>query len=204
MKIRIKMCGMMRSEDALFAAEIGVDAIGFIFYEKSPRYISPEKAKEIIKNLPPFVTTVGVFMNNPEKVKEVLNSVPLDVLQFHGNETPEECCQFKKPYIKSVNMLSSPDLFQICDLYHEAQGILLDTIKPEIGGGTGEAFDWRQIPAHLPKPIILAGGLNSQNVGVAIEMVQPYAVDVASGVEISKGIKDHQKIQAFAKIVSQF
>ncbi len=203
-RTRVKICGITRVEDALTVAMSGADAIGLVFFEKSPRHVSIEKARQLTDVLPPFVTVVGLFVNaSTETVREVLSCVPLDVLQFHGDETPEYCGQFHKPYLKAIRVKTGVDLLQCAALYRQAQGLLLDAHVEGIPGGTGAVFDWALIPKNLPLPLILSGGLDAENVAGAIEKVQPYAVDVSSGVEVSKGIntlkgiKDAEKIAGF-------
>ncbi|MBB3239247.1 phosphoribosylanthranilate isomerase [Pseudomonas sp. Tn43] len=189
-------------EDALAAVEAGADAIGFVFYTKSPRAVTVQQARAIIKALPPFVTTVGLFVNASRcELGEILDAVPLDLLQFHGDETAADCEGWHRPYIKALRVKAGDDIAAACDAYASASGILLDTYVEGVPGGTGEAFDWSLIPQHLSKPIILAGGLTPDNVAEAIARVRPYAVDVSGGVEASKGIKDQAKIQAFIKAV---
>lgn len=196
--VRSKICGITRIEDALAAAEAGADAIGLVFYAKSPRAVSVQQAREIIRALPPFVTTVGLFVNASRcELSEILEAVPLDLLQFHGDETPADCEGYNRPYIKALRVRPGDDLEAACKLYASASGILLDTYVAGVPGGTGEAFDWSLVPARLSKPIILAGGLSPANVAQAIARVQPWAVDVSGGVEQSKGIKDHARIRAF-------
>ena len=196
--VRSKICGITRIEDALAAAEAGADAIGLVFYAKSPRAVSVQQAREIIRALPPFVTTVGLFVNASRcELTEILEAVPLDLLQFHGDETPADCEGYNRPYIKALRVRPGDDLEAACKLYASASGILLDTYVAGVPGGTGEAFDWSLVPARLSKPIILAGGLSPANVAQAIARVQPWAVDVSGGVEQSKGIKDHARIRAF-------
>jgi len=202
--VRSKICGITRIEDALAAAEAGADAIGFVFYAKSPRAVDVRQARAIIAELPPFVTTVGLFVNASRcELNEILEVVPLDLLQFHGDETPQDCEGFHRPWIKALRVRPGDDLEAACRLYAGARGILLDTYVPGVPGGTGEAFDWSLVPARLSKPIILAGGLDAQNVGRAIAQVRPYAVDVSGGVEQAKGIKDAVKIEAFMRAVKQ-
>jgi phosphoribosylanthranilate isomerase len=199
---RIKMCGMTRVEDALFAAEIGVNAIGLIFYQASPRAVSIAQAKIIIDRLPPFITTVGVLVNpQPDYVQNLLNTLSLDLLQFHGQEPATDCRRYGKPYIKAIAMHGSLDWPVLLDEYKDAKGLLLDTYQREMPGGTGQLFDWRQIPSGIAKPIILAGGLTPENVAQAIHQVHPYAVDVTTGVEAAKGIKDHDKMQRFMQAI---
>lgn len=202
--VRSKICGITRIEDALATAEAGADAIGFVFYAKSPRAVDVRQARAIIAELPPFVTTVGLFVNASRcELNEILEVVPLDLLQFHGDETPQDCEGYHRPWIKALRVRPGDDLEAACRLYAGARGILLDTYVPGVPGGTGEAFDWSLVPARLSKPIILAGGLSADNVGQAIAQVRPYAVDVSGGVEQAKGIKDAAKIEAFMRAVKQ-
>ena len=207
---RIKICGITRVQDALAVAQGGADAIGLVFYEPSPRYVSIALAAELARALPPFVTTVGLFVNaTPELVREVLAVVPLDVLQFHGDESPEYCAQFGKPYLKAIRVKAGVDLLQCAADFSSAQGLLLDAFVEGIPGGTGASFDWALIPKNLSVPVILSGGLDAENVAAAIQQVRPYAVDVSSGVEVSKGIntlkgvKDATKIAAFINEVNK-
>ena len=196
--VRSKICGITRIEDALAAVEAGADAIGLVFYAKSPRAVTVQQARAIIAALPPFVTTVGLFVNASRcELNEILEVVPLDLLQFHGDETPQDCEGYHRPWIKALRVRPGDDLEAACQRYAGARGILLDTYVPGVPGGTGEAFDWSLVPARLGKPISLAGGLSADNVGLAIARVKPYAVDVSGGVEQGKGIKDHAKIRAF-------
>jgi len=202
--VRSKICGITRIEDALAAAEAGADAIGFVFYAKSPRAVDVRQARAIIAELPPFVTTVGLFVNASRcELNEILEVVPLDLLQFHGDETPADCEGFHRPWIKALRVRPGDDLEAACREYAGARGILLDTFVPGVPGGTGEAFDWSLVPATLSKPIILAGGLSADNVAQAIRQVRPFAVDVSGGVEQAKGIKDAAKIEAFMQAVRQ-
>lgn len=203
MHTRIKICGINHRDDALKAVECGADAIGLIFVEKSPRYASFTDARVIAESMPPFVTTVGLFMNaSAEKVREALKVVPLNLLQFHGDETPEFCDQFGVPYIKVLRMRENVNVVAFAQEYPNATGILLDTYH-ESGGGSGQTFDWNRIPDDMPLPIILAGGLNPENVASAVEKVRPYAVDVSSGVESEPAKKDHKKIEQFIKEVQR-
>lgn len=198
MRVRTKICGITRVEDALIAAQAGVDAIGLVFYAKSPRAVSVKQAQEIIAALPPFVSTVGLFVNaSRAEVNTVLSQVALDVLQFHGDETPAECEGFARPYFRALRMQPGVDIAHLAAQYSSAQGILLDAWVPGVHGGTGERFDWARIPSALAKPLILAGGLNADNITQAIEQVQPWAVDVSGGVEASHGIKDADKVRKF-------
>ena len=201
MHTRVKICGIKHIEDALKAVKCGADAIGLIFVEKSPRYVSLADARVIAESLPPFVTSVGLFMNTSEEmVREALKVVPLNLLQFHGDESPEFCDQFGMPYVKVLGMNEHADIVAFAAQYPNAKGILLDNEK---GGGTGESFNWNLIPEDLPVPIILAGGLNPENVSLAVETVKPYAVDVSSGVESETAVKDHKKIEQFIKEVQR-
>ncbi|KXS32454.1 MAG: N-(5'-phosphoribosyl)anthranilate isomerase [Candidatus Gallionella acididurans] len=195
---RVKICGITRVEDALAAARNGADAIGLVFYERSPRHVSVAQAKQLAGALPPFVTIVGLFVNAEAAfVREVLANVPLDLLQFHGDETPEYCAQFNKPFLKAIRVKAGVNLLQCASDFRGARGLLLDAHVEGIPGGTGTAFDWELIPGDLPLPVILSGGLDAENAAAAIEQVRPYALDVSSGVEASKGIKDAAKIAAF-------
>ncbi|TIH11121.1 phosphoribosylanthranilate isomerase [Pseudomonas leptonychotis] len=200
--VRSKICGITRVEDALAAVEAGADAIGLVFYAKSPRAVTVQQARSIINALPPFVTTVGLFVDASRcELGEMLDAVPLDLLQFHGDESPESCEGYHRPYIKALRVKPGDDIAAQVALYKNASGVLLDTYVPGIPGGTGEAFDWSLVPEGLSKPIILAGGLTAENVAQAIARVRPYAVDVSGGVEAAKGIKDAQKIRAFMQAV---
>lgn len=200
--VRSKICGITRIEDALAAVEAGADAIGFVFYAKSPRAVSVQQAQEIIAALPPFVTTVGLFVNASRcELNEILDALALDLLQFHGDETPDDCIGYRRPYIKALRVRAGDDIAAMCAAFKGASGILLDTYVEGVPGGTGEAFDWSLVPQGLSKPIILAGGLSADNVAQAIARVRPYAVDVSGGVEQGKGIKDHGKIRAFMQAV---
>ncbi|MGC2459044.1 MAG: phosphoribosylanthranilate isomerase [Gallionellaceae bacterium] len=201
---RTKICGVTREQDVMAAAESGADALGMVLYGKSPRYVTMQQASRLMHSVPPFVTVVGLFVNpSEEEVRHVLSQVPLDVLQFHGEETPEFCARFKRPYLKAVRVRAEVDLIQCAVRYAGAQGLLLDAYIEGTHGGTGESFDWALIPHDLPLPVILSGGLHAGNVGAAIRQVRPYAVDVSSGVEGAKGIKDAAKIAAFINEVKR-
>ena len=201
---RIKICGITRLEDAQAVAQGGADAIGLVFYQRSPRYVDIAQAAKLARILPPFVTTVGLFVDaEPEFVHEVIRSVPLDILQFHGNETPEYCTQFSRPYLKAIRVKAGVDLLQCASDFCTAKGLLLDAHVDGVPGGTGTVFDWTLIPEILSLPVILSGGLDARNVTEAIRRVRPYAVDVSSGVEASKGIKDAAKIVAFINEVKR-
>lgn len=200
--VRSKICGITRLEDARVAVAAGADAIGFVFYAKSPRAVTIEQAQAIIAQLPPFVTTVGLFVDMPrEQLSQLLEQVPLDLLQFHGDETPEQCEGFARPYIKALRVQAGDDIALRIAAYTSASGVLLDTFVSGVPGGTGQAFDWSLVPQGLEMPIILAGGLTPDNVQAAIRQVEPYAVDVSGGVEASKGLKDSSKVQAFVHAV---
>jgi len=199
---RIKICGITREQDVSAVASIGADALGLVFYEKSPRHVSVQQAAQLARAVPPFVTVVGLFVNpSVDYVHEVLAKVPMDVLQFHGEEIPELCAQFGKPYLKAIRVKAGVNLVECAARYAGAQGLLLDAFVEGTQGGTGESFDWSLIPHDLPLPVILSGGLHAGNVAEAIRRVRPYAVDVSSGVEAAKGIKDAAKIAAFIKEV---
>ena len=202
MVVRSKICGITRIEDALVAAEAGADAIGLVFYDKSPRAVDVRQARAILAALPPFVTSVGLFVNASRCfIGEVLDAVPLDVLQFHGDETPEQCEGHGRPWFKALRVRRGDDLHAEARRFAGARAILLDAYVPGVPGGTGERFDWSLIPADLPMPLILAGGLTPDNVTEAIASVRPYGVDVSGGVEAAKGIKDAAKVAAFIRRV---
>lgn len=196
------MCGMTRAEDVAHAINLGVDAIGLIFYPKSPRFITIEKAMVLLKNLPPFVDAVAVLVNPDEAfVQQIIKELPIKLLQFHGDESPEFCKQFNKPFIKASQPKTSGQIEHLIQEYFKASAILLDTPSEISRGGTGVPFDWQIIPQHLSKPIILAGGLNEFNILDAIKASKPYAVDVCSGIEAMPGVKDHVKMSQFIKVL---
>lgn len=198
MAVRVKICGITRLQDLHLACEAGADALGFVFYEKSPRHVTVELAAELVRALPPFVQSVGLFVNaEPAFIESVLKVVPLDLLQFHGDETPADCKRYGRPYIKAVRVRADTDLLKYAADFEAARGLLLDAFVPGVPGGTGERFDWRLIPANLPKPVILSGGLTPGNIAEAVQQVRPWAVDVSSGVEVSKGIKDAHQLARF-------
>ncbi|MEH6497932.1 MAG: phosphoribosylanthranilate isomerase [Pseudoalteromonas distincta] len=202
--VRIKICGITRVEDALAAAAAGADAIGLVFYAPSPRAVSAVQARQIISALPPFVTSVGLFVNaSAQEVKAVLAEVPLDVLQFHGDEPADFCKQFGRPYLKALRVRAGDDLNALAAQWPDASGILLDSYKAGVPGGTGEIFDWSLIPAERTWPLVLAGGLAAENVADAITRAAPWAVDVSGGVEQAKGIKDAEKINSFVREVKR-
>ncbi len=202
MRTRVKICGITRIQDAECAVELGVDALGLVFYPKSARAVSLQTAREIIAVVAPFVTTVGLFLNaDPKYVRRVIDAVPLNLLQFHGSEPPTECGAYGKPYIKAVSMSGNVETYDYVMAYADAAGFLFDSHTPGEGGGSGKRFDWDLLPQDLGKPLILAGGLNPQNVGEAIRITKPYALDVSSGVEADKGVKDAAKMAAFMREV---
>ena len=200
MRTRVKICGLTRAEDARAAVRQGADAIGLVFYPPSPRAVDIEQALAVLQGLPPFVTVVGLFVNERwERISEILHRVPIDRLQFHGDESPQECAGYGRPWIKAVRMRDGVDLPALKARYSEASALLLDAYQPGVPGGTGSAFDWERIPRELAGEIILAGGLDGDNVERAVREVCPYAVDVSGGVEQAKGIKDADKIAAFMR-----
>jgi phosphoribosylanthranilate isomerase len=204
MRTRVKICGITRVEDAVAVAQAGADAVGLVFYARSPRHVDMAQAQAICRELPPFVTVVGLFVNAPRaEVARVLETVPLDLLQFHGSEAAGDCDGHGRPYIKAIGVRDGVDPLQQMAGYPEASGFLLDTYQPLVHGGGGVAFDWRQVPARCDRPLILAGGLTPDNVAGAIELVRPFAVDVSSGVELDKGIKSGARIQAFMRGVER-
>lgn len=198
MAVRVKICGITRLQDLHAACDAGADALGFVFYEKSPRHVSIAAAAALLRELPPFVQSVGLFVNaEPAFIEAVLQAVPLDLLQFHGDETPADCVRFDRPYIKAERVNRESDLLKCAADFDAARGLLLDAWVPGMPGGTGERFDWSLIPPALPKPVILSGGLTPDNVAEAVRRVRPWAVDVSSGVEVTKGIKDAHLIAQF-------
>ncbi|MFP5429429.1 MAG: phosphoribosylanthranilate isomerase [Gammaproteobacteria bacterium] len=197
-RVRTKICGITRSGDAAAAVASGADALGFVFFATSPRHVTAAQAADIIRGLPPFVTTVGLFVNASEReVRAVLDVVPLSLLQFHGDEDNAFCSRFGRPWIKALAMKPAQDTMATIAAYPDASGILLDAWHPDLRGGTGHSFDWTTFPSQAGKPLILAGGLTPDNVGQAILQTCPYAVDVSGGVEQAKGIKDARLIAAF-------
>lgn len=195
---RVKICGITTVDDAIFAAEAGADAIGLVFYAKSPRAVTVKEARSIALAVGPFVTVTALFVDaGSDEVNQVLSEVPIQLLQFHGIETPEYCCSFKRPYMKALRM--KPDIAVDNEItrFTGASGILLDAYRPGVPGGTGEIFDWRRVPVDANVPIILAGGLNVENVAEAIKTANVNGVDVSGGVESAPGKKDHSKIRAF-------
>ncbi len=204
MRTRVKICGFTRVQDAVAAAALGVDAIGLVFYPPSPRNVSIDTAAEIVRALPAFVTVVALFVDaEPDWVREVIGRVSIDCLQFHGDESSDACRLYNKPYIKAVRMRQETDLTIVEHHYSDAAGLLLDAYHPGVQGGTGSGFDWGIIPKHSRLPIILAGGLSPENADLAVQRVRPYALDVSSGVEAAKGIKNEAKMAAFIRTTNQ-
>ena len=196
-RTRIKICGLTRPQDVRAAVECGADAVGFVFYAPSPRAVSIEQAAELVALLPPFVSSVGLFVNaTPAEVEAVLARVPLQLLQFHGDEAEPDCGRFGRPWIKAARMRAGVDLVEFASLHPGASGILVDAFVEGYGGG-GKTFDWSLIPQGFGRPLVLSGGLDADNVVDAVRRIRPWAVDVSSGVESDKGIKDAAKIAAF-------
>ncbi len=196
-RTRIKVCGFTRESDLDGALALGVDAVGFVLYPPSPRALSIERAAELAGRVPPFVTRVGLFVNEQaDIIKRAMGDVQLDCLQFHGDETPEECERFDRPYIKAVRVRPGLDLLEYARQFRAARALLLDAYS-ENWGGSGKSFDWSLIPPDLPLPVILSGGLHPDNVAEAVRSTRPAAVDVSSGVESAKGIKDVARVAAF-------
>tara|TARA_B100000686_G_scaffold350169_1_gene445372 strand:+ start:1170 stop:1796 length:627 start_codon:yes stop_codon:yes gene_type:complete len=200
MLTRVKICGITRLEDALTAVRYGANAIGFVFWNKSARFVDPQVARKIVRDLPPFVCVVGVYVDPSfEWVEETSAIAGLNLIQFHGDESPEFCNRCSLPYIKAVRVKSESDLLQYASQHSNSSGLLLDSYVEGVPGGTGRTFKWNLIPKKLPLPLILSGGLNAENICVAMKEVKPWAVDVSSGVEITKGIKDADKVAAFMR-----
>jgi len=199
------VCGITRPEDALAAAMAGVDAIGLVFHAKSPRVVTAAQAAAIVAALPPFVTTVGLFVNaEPEQVKQVLATVPLDLLQFHGDEAPAYCAAFGRPWLKALRMKPDMDLAAALQAYSAARAVLLDAWHADQYGGTGQTFDWSRVgPLQSRTRIVLAGGLHPGNVAEAIHSVRPWAVDVSTGVESAPGLKSAELIGQFISEVQR-
>jgi len=200
MMSRVKICGITNSNDAKLASDSGADAIGLVFYPPSPRYVRIKQAIDVVSSLPPFISTVALFVNAQRtEIEQVLEQVAIDLIQFHGDEPEAFCSSFNRPYIKAIRMKEGLNLYAVQNNYSSARGLLLDTYKKGIPGGTGEAFNWDKVPHDLTLPVILAGGLVPENIAQAIKQVKPYAVDVSGGVEASKGKKDAEKIIQFMK-----
>jgi phosphoribosylanthranilate isomerase len=200
LRTRVKICGITRPEDGLAAVSAGADAIGLVFFPRSPRFVTPDQALAIVRELPAFVSVVGLFVNEqPGMVRAMADAVGLDLLQFHGEETAAFCRQFNQPYIKALRVQPGLDLEAASEEFADAKGLLLDAYEPDLQGGTGQMFDWSLVPAAMTGRCILAGGLSPGNVVEAVQQVRPYALDVSSGVEREKGIKDPDKIIAFMR-----
>jgi phosphoribosylanthranilate isomerase len=202
-RTRIKICGLTREQDLDVALSAGADAIGFVFYPPSPRFLDDARAAALARRVPAFVTRVGLFVNaEPAAVRATLAEVPLELLQFHGEEDAAYCAQFGRPWIKAARVRPELDLLEFARRYPGASGLLLDAYV-EAYGGAGQTFDWSLIPRQLPLPVLLSGGLHAANVGEGIRNLRPWAVDVSSGVESAKGIKDAAKIAAFVAAVKE-
>ena len=202
-RTRIKICGLTRPQDVRAAVELGADAIGFVFYPPSPRAVSIDQAAELVALLPPFITAVGLFVNpSREEIRAVLERVPLQLLQFHGDETDADCAGHGRPWIKAARMRPGVDLVEFAASHPRASGILVDAFVEGYGGG-GRTFDWSLIPDGFVRPLVLSGGLDADNVADAVRRLRPWAVDVSSGVESGKGIKDAARIAAFIDGVRQ-
>jgi phosphoribosylanthranilate isomerase len=196
--MKIKICGFTQAENAKQASMLGIDAIGLVFYDKSPRHVEVEDAIDIVNSLPPFINRVGLFVNAETSfIDEILCEVPIDTLQFHGDENPEQCSQYGMPFIKALRVNRETDIAKLAIDYSQASGLLLDSFDESSYGGTGKSFNWSLVNVEIDMPIILAGGLRPETVAEAIRQLNPYAVDVSSGVESSKGIKDIDKIKQF-------
>ena len=202
-RTRVKICGITRPEHARAAAGVGADAIGLMFYKPSPRYVSRERAREVCVALPPLVSVVGVFVNpEPYEVEAVVESLPVDLLQFHGDEPPELCVDAGKPYVKAVRVRTREDIVGASARYSSARALLLDAHHDALWGGTGIRFDWNVVPHDVQHPIVLAGGLTPENVAGAVRLVRPFAVDVSGGVETAPGVKDTRRMELFMKEVA--
>ena len=203
-RTRVKICGLTRESDVVAAADAGADAVGLVFYARSPRAVEVEQARRLVNALPPFVTSVGLFVDSQaDFVRSVLARVPLDTLQFHGEESPDYCAAFHRPWIKAVRMRPGTDLEVQAERYLGSGSLLLDTYDPSSAGGTGRRFEWDLVPEWLAPRIILAGGLTPENAAEAVHRVGPYALDVSGGVESAKGIKDRAKMDAFLHRVKE-
>ena len=201
-RTRIKICGLKSADMALHASRCGADAVGLVFHKPSPRYVAPDEAARIAQALPPYVMAVGLFVDLPAgEIRDILARVPLQMLQFQGDEPPDFCESFRMPYVRAVRMEQGADLLEYAGRFSRARALLLDAHVPGLAGGTGQAFDWKEIPRDLPIPVILSGGLTPENVGRAVREVKPWAVDVSSGVEAERGVKDPRKIEEFIRSV---
>lgn len=204
-RTRIKICGVTRVEDALCAARAGADAIGLVFYAASPRLVTLDQATMISSALPPFISTIALFVNAPRnEIDKTISHLRPSMLQFHGDETAPYCAQFGVPFLKAIRVGSgttAADLLEYVETFHEASALLLDTLSANVYGGSGESFDWKVVPNAMRSRIVLSGGLKADNVADAIRMLRPWAVDVSSGVEIKTGVKDHAQIEKFIEEV---
>ena len=202
-RTRVKMCGITRPEHARAAAEAGADAIGLVFFEPSPRYVTRARARAVCAALPPLVSVVGVFVNpEPRDIEVVVEDLPVDLLQFHGEEPPELCAGAGRPYVKAVRVRTRDDIVEAAARYADARALLLDAHHDALWGGTGARFDWDVVPDDVGSPIVLAGGLTPENVAGAIRRVRPFAVDVSGGVESAPGEKDPRSMERFMKEVA--
>ncbi len=202
-RTRIKICGLTREADVDVAVEAGADAIGLVFYEKSPRAVTLARAAELARRLPPFVTPVGLFVNaEPAAIEAALAAIPTLTLQFHGDESPEDCDRWSRPYLRAARMAAGFDLLDFASRFSHAQAVLVDAFVDGYGGG-GKVFDWSLLPPSVPSPVVLSGGLSAANVIDGVLKVRPWAVDVSSGVEVAKGLKDTDKIRQFCDAVRQ-
>jgi len=202
-RTRIKICGVSREAEVEVAVEAGADAVGLVFHPGSPRFVTAERAAQLARRLPPYVTPVGLFVNAPRaEIEHALAVIPALVLQFHGDETPEQCSGFGRPYLRAARMAAGFDLLDFSRRYSEAQGLLLDAHVEGFGGG-GKAFDWSLVPAGVVHPLVLSGGLHAENVAAGIRQLRPWAVDVSSGVESSRGVKDAALIRRFCDAVRE-
>jgi phosphoribosylanthranilate isomerase len=203
MRTRIKICGLTREADVDAAVQAGADAIGFVLYEKSPRFVDPVRAAALARRLPPFVTPVLLLVNaSPELIQAAIHAVPQALLQFHGDESPAQCAAPQRAYLRAARMAPGFDLLDFGSRFGSAQALLLDAHVEAFGGG-GKVFDWSLIPPNVPLPVVLSGGLSAANVIEGIARVRPWAVDVSSGVESSKGIKDAELMRRFCDAVHE-
>lgn len=201
---RVKICGITRVEDAQLSEQLGADALGFVFVKASKRFITPEASKAISDQIAPFITRVGLFLNaSVQEVEQALKLMPGMLPQFHGQETPADCDRYGVPYLKAIGLGTGMPSVASLQAYKHAVAFLFDSNEPGQLGGTGHVFDWQKLDKNIGKPLILAGGLNADNVSSAIEQVRPYALDVSTGVEVSKGVKDHAALRSFMSAVRQ-
>ena len=202
-RTRIKICGVSREADVEAAVEAGADAVGLVFHPGSPRFVTAARAAQLARRLPPYVTPVGLFVNaSRADIEAAVGAIPTLVLQFHGDQTPADCALFRRPYLRAVRMTPELDLLDFARRFGEAQGLLLDAHVEGFGGG-GKAFDWSLVPAGVVHPLVLSGGLHAENVAAGIRQLRPWAVDVSSGVESSRGVKDAARIRRFCDAVRE-